>query len=112
MLTELWCGVVQMSRVQGLHSVSAGAERKKRYHHRGRAVIGEIVEEETLSKMCEWGLKMTSSMPVLPEGEEAAIGEEALVPVGWAAIAAYRVSKHCKVMLLFMGLLFWVGQAA
>lgn len=110
MLTELWCGVVQMSRVQGLHSVSAGAERKKRYHHRGRAVIGEIVEEETLSKMCEWGLKMTSSMPGIPEGE-AEIGEELLEPVGWAAIATYRVSKNCKVMLLFIGLLFWVGQS-
>jgi hypothetical protein len=49
-------------------------------------------------------------MPGIPE-EEAEIGEEVLVPVGWAAIATYRVSKHCKVMLLFIGLLFWVGQA-
>jgi hypothetical protein len=88
--------------------VSAGAERKKRYHHRGRAVIGEIVEEETLSKMCEWGLKMKSSAPNIPE---ESIEEETLLPVGWLAISTYRVLKEGKVMLLFMGLLFWVGQA-
>ena len=103
---------VQVKRVRGLHSTTLGADRKKRYNHRGRSLIGEVVEEETLSKMCEWGLKMkmAPSTSTIPEDETLESEDAELTPAGWDSILVYRVAQTSRVMVLLLGMVFWVDQ--
>ena len=101
---------VQVKRVKGLHSTTLGAYRKRRYNHRGRSLIGEVVEEETLTKMCEWGMKMAPSTSTIPEDEKLESEDAELKPVGWDSILVYRVGQTSKVMVLLLGMVFWVDQ--
>jgi hypothetical protein len=77
----------QVTTVQRLHSQQKASDRKKLYMRRGRAMVGELLGEEQLTGMCQWGLQAV----VVGRDED---GDDITQVAGWVEFKKYPLQER------------------